>query len=453
MKVAFWQKALEQRLIEADPIEHDGRVGAIVTDSRQVHPGDIFVALRGERFDGHHYVKNVARVGVSAVIVRRRQADIDVAQWVVKDTRVALGRLARAYRKHMQARVLVVGGSNGKTTTTQMAAHTLKKLRDVVLWATKGNFNNEIGVSQTLLGLEPGHTHAVIEAGMNHPGEMGYLSRWIAPNVALLTNAQREHQEFLGTVQASAYENGQLIVGLSDDGIAVYPASDACAGIWESLARARGVRAMTYRADGSSDADLWVRRTRQGVYFVTQKERYLAKLSIHGRHNLHNAAGVATALWAMGFALEDIVHAMADFQALAGRGARHQIGDLCVIDDAYNANPDSVRASMRMTCKESGPLLYILGRMGEVGSQARACHRELGAYARELGFDAFWGIGPATKVACRAFGLQARYFATREEAMQAWCEHPMQTGVVTIKASHSAGLEKIVQLILQNAQQ
>lgn len=451
MKSAFWYKAIEKCLRRPEVLLKDSRVGAIVTDSRKVQPGDIFVAIRGERFDGHDYVQQVAQMGACAVVVDHRVENVRVAQWVVQDTRIAYGRLAHALRQAMSAKVLVVGGSNGKTTTTQMAAHVLQRMPRVALWATKGNFNNEIGVAQTLLGLQEQHTHAVIEAGMNHPGEMGYLSHWIAPNVVLLTNAQREHQEFLGTVEASAYENGHLIVALSSDGVAVYPASDACASIWESLARARGVRTMTYRADGATRADVWVEVTADGTYFVTKQERCRAQLSIHGAHNLHNAAGVVAALLTMGFSLSAIVAALEDFRALAGRGARTQVGDLCVIDDSYNANPDSVRASMQMTRHEQGPVLYILGRMGEVGANARRCHRELGAYARTLGIDAFWGIGPATQVACRAFGAKARWFATRQEARQAWSQAPLQKGVVTVKASHSAGLEKMVQHILQAA--
>ena len=217
----------------------------LVTDSRRVTQGCVFVALRGERFDAHDFLSAVREAGAAAAVVER-EADVDMPQLVVPDTRWAYMLLAAERRRTFEGPVLAVVGSNGKTTTTQMLAAILKEALGEAFWATKGNFNNELGVSHTLLSMKSGDRMGLVEAGMNHPGEMAQLADMVRPDVVLVTNAQREHQEFLATVEATAYENGFMIAGAAKGARVAVPADDVCAGIWEAMCVASGKEAWLY---------------------------------------------------------------------------------------------------------------------------------------------------------------------------------------------------------------
>lgn len=417
----------------------------ISTDTRTVKPGNAFLALSGERFDGHAFAADAVRAGAVAVILSRPNDDLTVPQIIVRDTGLAYGLSAKAWRSRFAIPMTVVAGSNGKTTTTQMLASILKKRwgADRVC-ATIGNFNNEVGVPRMLWSLGFEHRGAVFECGMNHPGEMARLADWTRPTVALLTNAQREHQEFLKSVEATAHENGLVIVSLPETGIAVYPADDVCTQVWADLAMARGVQSLTYAT--ACEADV-TGRVEEGVLTLClPEETLIVPFALQGEHNLHNALGAAAAAVAMGIDAESIAAGLAAFDLLPGRGARSTSasGVLTVIDDAYNANPDSVRASMKVLAVEPGPRTFVLGDMGEVGEEADAVHREVGAFAKQIGIDALWTSGPRARLAAEAFGEGARWFETREALIDALRGI---TGTVTVKASHSMGFDAVVKAL------
>ena len=423
------------------------RFTGVSTDTRTVKQGNVFVALSGERFDAHQFVGVAVAAGAVAVIVNRPVA-ADVPQIIVSDTGFAYGLSAKAWRSRFAIPLTVVAGSNGKTTTTQMLASILRvRWGEERMCATQGNFNNEVGVPRMLWTLDFEHRGAVIECGMNHPGEMARLADWTRPTVALLTNAQREHQEFLSGVEATAHENGLVIVSLPETGTAVFPADDDCADIWAGLAMARGVQTLTYATEEGVDADVTGRLVEDILVINTPEETFSVRLSIAGAHNVHNALGAAAAALAMGIDTESIVRGLEVFRALPGRGERTRSasGNLLIIDDAYNANPDSVRASMRLLSREVGPRIFVLGDMAEVGDECEAVHREVGSYARELGLDALYASGENSRFATEAFGDKGCWYATKEELIAGLGS--VASGTVVVKASHSMGFAEVVKAL------
>ena len=420
----------------------------VSTDTRTVGAGNLFVALRGERFDGHDFVGAAQAAGAVCAVVEH-PVDADLPQLVVTDAGRAYGLIAKAWRGRFAIPLTAVGGSNGKTTTTQMLASILRERWGAErTCATRGNFNNEVGVPRMLLTLGFEHRGAVFECGMNHPGEMARLADWVRPTVALLTNAQREHQEFLNGVEENARENGLLIVALPETGTAVYPADDPCADIWEGLALARGVKSLTYATDPDVGADVAGRLENGELVISAPDAQIRTTLAIAGEHNVHNAVGAAAAALAMGIDPESIARGLAGFRALRGRGERSlsRSGRLTVIDDAYNANPDSVRASMRLLAGEPGPRTFVLGDMGEIGEGAEAAHREVGAYARSLGIDALYAGGPFSKFAAEAFGAGGRWFESSDALTEALRG---LTGTVTVKASNFMKFGRIADALKQ----
>ena len=423
------------------------RFTGVSTDTRTVKQGNVFVALSGERFDAHQFVGVAVAAGAVAVIVNRPVA-ADVPQIIVSDTGLAYGLSAKAWRSRFAIPLTVVAGSNGKTTTTQMLASILRvRWGEERMCATQGNFNNEVGVPRMLWTLDFEHRGAVIECGMNHLGEMARLADWTRPTVALLTNAQREHQEFLSGVEATAHENGLVIVSLPETGTAVFPADDDCADIWAGLAMARGVQTLTYATEEGVDADVTGRLVEDILVINTPEETFSVRLSIAGAHNVHNALGAAAAALAMGIDTESIVRGLEVFRALPGRGERTRSasGNLLIIDDAYNANPDSVRASMRLLSREVGPRIFVLGDMAEVGDECEAVHREVGSYARELGLDALYASGENSRFATEAFGDKGCWYATKEELIAGLGS--VASGTVVVKASHSMGFAEVVKAL------
>ncbi len=418
------------------------------TDTRTVRAGNVFVALSGERFDGHDFVVKAVEAGAVCAIVERK-VDVDIAQIVVTDSGLAFGLAARAWRNRFALPLAVVAGSNGKTTTTQMLASILlARWGKERMCATEGNFNNEVGVPKMLLKLAFMHRGAVIECGMNHKGEMARLADWTRPTVALLTNAQREHQEFLKGVEETARENGLVIVALPESGTAVYPADDACANIWADLALARGVDELTYATDPDVEADV-TGRLEDGELVISTDEGDVLRtqLRIAGSHNVHNATGAAAAAFAMGIAPEIVAAGLAAFEPVPGRGTRTVKTDLVVIDEAYNANPDSVRAALNVLAAEAGPRTFVLGDMGEIGENAEDAHREVGEYARSQGIDAFYACGPLSRHAVEAFGEGGRWFENREDLIKALRG---LHGTVTVKASHFMGFAAVVRALQDN---
>lgn len=362
-------------------------VKGVSTDTRRIGAGELFVALAGENFDAHDYLDQAAERGACAAVVAHAVPGSSLPQLVLGDTRAALVRIGTAWRARFSLPVVAVTGSNGKTTTKEMISAMLAGWQgEEGRLATAGNLNNDIGVPLTVLRLRSEHRAAVFELGMNHPGEIAQLAAIAAPSVALVTNAQREHQEFMHTVEAVALENGAAIAALPADGVAVYPGDEPYAAIWDKLAAPR--RALRFGLQPGLDvyaeqilADVDATRCR----VVTPMGNADLTLPVPGLHNLRNALAAIASAIAAGVPLEVAVRALAGFSPVAGRMQYKKLSDgTLLIDDTYNANPDSVRVAIDVLARIAGTRVLVLGDMGEVGDNGPAMHEEVGNYAREL---------------------------------------------------------------------
>ncbi len=380
------------------------------SDSRKITPGAVFLALAGETFDGHDYLAQVLAAGAVAAIVDQVNPAIELPQIGVGDTRQALLQIGKAWRRQFDIPVIAVTGSNGKTTTKEMIASILAAwLGESQRLATAGNLNNELGVPFTLLRLSAEHRAAVIELGMNHPGEIAVLADTAAPTVALVNNAQREHQEFMVSVEAVAAENGQVLLNLPDGGVGVYPANDTYTSLWDGMSGEH----VQLRFGLTQQAQIWpsnITSDALGTSFLmhTPVGEQPVELSVPGVHNLSNALAAAACGIAAGAPLEAVAKGLSDFHAVAGRMQPHRLADgVVMIDDTYNANPDSVRAAIDVLASLTGPRVLVLGDMGEVGDNGPAMHYEVGEYARHKGIETLLTLGQATQESARAFGAGA----------------------------------------------
>jgi UDP-N-acetylmuramoyl-tripeptide--D-alanyl-D-alanine ligase len=431
----------------------------VSTDSRAAGPGDLFVALRGERFDAHDFLPAVALQDANAVLVTRAPADLGLPYLLVEDTRIALGELARGWRRRFTLPIVAVTGSNGKTTVKEMISSIfLAEAGDAGRLATRGNLNNDIGLPLTVLRLTDAHTLAVIELGMNHPGETAYLADVLEPTVALINNAQREHQEFMLTVEAVAREHASVIDALGTDGTAVFPADDAYAAVWREAAQNRRVIDFllvdTAGAAGVTGAAVTgtARDDAQGTVLdvVTPAGTFSVRLRTQGKHNQCNALAATAAAVAAGVPVQAIKQGLEAFEPVKGRlqvkrATVAPFAGVKVIDDSYNANPDSMRAAIDVLAAEPAPRVLIVGDMGEIGDQEEAGHREIGAYAHARGIEGFFAMGRASRFACDAFGPAARHFSSPETLLDALLASGFGAGAtLLVKGSRFMAMERIV---------
>ena len=417
------------------------------TDTRSLQGGDLFVALRGERFDANDLIVQAQASGAVACIAHAGRIPAGFSGLEVEDTRLALGRLGAAWRERFQLPLIAVTGSNGKTTVTQMVASILRAWQGDAALATQGNFNNDIGLPLTLLRLRASHRVAVLELGMNHPGEIAYLAQLARPTVAVVNNAQREHQEFMATVEAVARENGSVLQALGPQGTAVFPAGEEFTALWTQLAAARPH--LTF-GDAPSGADLVLAGTEwhQGHWAVrahTPAGPLDFRLHIAGRHNVRNALAAAACALAAGAPLAAIAQGLQAFEPVKGRSRALAVPfagrTLTVVDDTYNANPDSVRAAIDVLAELPGPRLLVLGDMGEVGDQGPQFHAEVGAYARERGIEQLLTLGEQSRaMAGRHFDDVAALNAAVVAALPA-------VASVLVKGSRFMAMERVVQAI------
>lgn len=432
------------------------------TDTRSLRPGDLFVALKGERFDAASFLPQAAAAGAAAALCDASAAPQLAASGLpgvlVPDARAALGELARQWRLRFAGPLIAVTGSNGKTTVTQMIAAILRAWQGDAALATEGNFNNDIGLPLTLLRLRDTHRVAVVELGMNHPGEIAQLARIAQPTVALVNNAQREHQEFMTSVQAVAQENGAVLASLPADGTAVFPAGDAYENLWKRLSGACkqllfgeqtfGEQAPVRLMAADWQADHWRARAATPVGEVA------FDLHVAGRHNLHNALAALACAVAAGAPADALAQGLSAFAPVQGRSRtqvlRHRGRAVTLIDDTYNANPDSVRALIDVLAELPGPRLLVLGDMGEVGEQGPAFHAEVGAYARQRGIDRLLAHGPQAIHAAMAFG-GGLHFEGMEALIDAVRTHMAQAAppvaAVAVKGSRFMRMERVVQAL------
>jgi UDP-N-acetylmuramoyl-tripeptide--D-alanyl-D-alanine ligase len=420
----------------------DVRFDGVSTDTRSVGKGQLFVAIRGEHFDGHDFLAAATERGAAAALVdEKHSAPAPLPVLVADDTRKGLGRLGRHWRLRFAPALVALTGSNGKTTTKEMLASILRRhAGDAGALATRGNLNTDIGVPLTLLELRAGHRYCAIELGMNHPGEIAMLAEIARPTVALVNNAQREHLEFMHSVESVAEENASVFDALPADGVAVLNADDAMAGVFRR--KAGGRRRVEF---GLHKGDV------TGRYALTALESEItlrtpageaqALLAIPGLHNVRNALAAAACAHAAGIPVEAIGAGLSAFRPYAGRlQVKRTAAGATLIDDSYNANPDSVRAAIDVLAACPGPTALVLGDMGEVGTQGPEFHAEVGRYAKEKGIDVLLAVGSASKQSVVAFGGNARHFEDVTEIPSGL--KGMKT--ILVKGSRFMKMERIV---------
>jgi len=424
------------------------RFTSVSTDTRTAAAGCVFFALRGERFDAHDFVAEAAAAGAVAAVVERR-VEVPLPQIVVADARRALGIAAAAWRARFDLPLIAVAGSNGKTTVTQMIGSILAAAygedRRLV---TRGNLNNDIGLPLMLFELAARHRAAVLELGMNHPGEIAYLAQLAQPTVAVVNNAQREHQEFMASVEATAHENGAVIAALPPQGVAVFPADDPCAAIWRTLAGTRRVIdfARSAHAVVTATAEPTVAGSRLSI--ATPQGLIETSIGAPGAHNVHNALAATAACLAIGVPVAAIATGLAAFAPVKGRGVRLSTASgATLIDDTYNANPDSMRAAIDVLASYPAPRVLVIGDMGEVGAQGPAFHREIGAYARSRGIETLLATGDLAREAVSAFGKGAMHFADTDALIAAARAAAAPGATLLVKGSRFMRMERVVQAL------
>jgi len=435
----------------------DVRFDAVSSDSRKIVRGDLFVALRGENFDGYEFVAKAAQGGAAASLVNadsyKAHPSIVGPQssaLAVADTRLALGQLAAYWRKQFDIPLVAITGSNGKTTVKEMLASILREAAgsaDAVL-ATRGNLNNDIGMPLTLLQLNATHRYAVIEMGMNHPGEIEYLSQLAAPDVALINNASGAHLEGLGSVEAVARAKGEIFAGLKHHGTAVINSDDAHAPLWRGLAGAHPL--LEFGLDLQADVcGNWQPRGYGLRLDVTAPQGlFTADLQVPGEHNARNALAATAAAIVLNIPLQTIAAGLEKFGGVAGRLQRKTaLHGASLIDDTYNANPASVRAAISVLAQAGGKRVLVLGDMGELGGDAVAFHAGIGGEARRAGIEKFYALGALSGNAVREFGSGAQHFESIEE-LQAALEKELDANTtVLVKGSRFMKMERVVQYL------
>ncbi len=395
----------------------DQPLKTIVTDSRKLSKDDFFVAIAGEKFDAHDFLAQVQHAGaMGSLISDTSKAPTQLPLVVVKNTVTALGEIAKAWRLELAPKVVVVTGSNGKTTVKEMIASIFRvAVGQEQSLSTQGNLNNEIGLPLTLLRLNSEHQLAVIELGMNHPGETKVLAEIASPDITLINNAQREHQEFMQTVEAVAQEHALAIQALPADGYAVFPSDSEYADIWRSAARARPIFTFALNDERKQNqanhpTDVIGRWHEKGHLEISSSHwqtSALVHLKTLGDHNAKNALAATAVGLAAGVSKEAIIQGLEDFEAVGGRMRKLDIkigkSSITLVDDTYNANPDSVIAAIQAIEDLSGKHWLVLGDMGEVGDQGPVFHHEIGEYAAHHQIDQLLSIGELTTFTNEAF--------------------------------------------------
>ena len=435
-------------------------IARVHTDTRSLQPGDLFVALKGERFDANEFLARALAGGASAALCNQpfaaQLAALGMSGIAVDDSKLALGQLAAGWRAQFKLPLIAVTGSNGKTTVTQMIAGILRAFKPEGALATQGNLNNDIGVPMTLLRLRAQHQLAVVELGMNHPGEIAGLAAMAKPTVALVNNAQREHLEFMATVEAVARENGSVLQALAGNGTAVFPSDDAYSGLWHDLAGARATLTFAIQAaSGEADVTCAAPQWQNGVWAVqaqTPAGALSYTLRVAGLHNVKNSLAACACALAAGVPLTAIAQGLQSFEPVKGRSralALTVAGQPCtLVDDSYNANPDSVRAAVEVLAALPAPRMLVLGDMGEVGQQGPQFHAEIGELARQRGIEQVLTLGDLSSATTQQYGGGQHFDDIQDINRAALAELPRMRSVL-VKGSRFMQMERVVQAITE----
>lgn len=445
MQLAEAADALHAELLGADVAFE--RVGS---DSRSIEAGQLFVALKGEHFDGNTFAAEAINKGAAAVMVSDAATAARPAL-LVKDTRLALGELAKYWRGKFGAPVIGVTGSNGKTTTKEMLTAILAAATGDAgkVHATYGNLNNDIGLPLTLLKIRPHHQYVVAEMGMNHLGEIDYLTHIARPNVAVINNANTAHIGELGSRENIARAKGEIFAGLQADGVAVINADNDFAAYWQTLNTGRKVVTFGLKQQADVTAVYQEQAGVSQVSLTTPNGQVSFELKVEGVHNISNALAASAAAYALGISNADIAKGLQNFGGVYGRLERKAaVNGAVLIDDTYNANPDSMKAAIDVLAKQGGEKLLVLGDMGELGAGAQNMHAEIGAYAKAAGLAALYCLGESSKEMVKAFGAGARHFESPEAVAAAVLPQLDNNSTVLVKGSRFMRMERVVSLLV-----
>jgi UDP-N-acetylmuramoyl-tripeptide--D-alanyl-D-alanine ligase len=447
------------KVLQAKVAGFDVAFEGVSTDTRTLKQGHLFVAIRGERYDGHGFLAAAADAGAAAAMVDSAgdKAQSRLPLLVVDDTRLALGRLAGHWRGRFRMPLVALTGSSGKTTVKEMLAAILRHAAgggasragtaDPVL-ATRGNLNNDIGLPLMLLDLRQAHHYAVIEMGMNHAGEIRYLAQLADPDVALVTNAGRAHIEFLGSEEAIARAKSEIFESLRPEAIAVFNADDVFAPLWRELTRGR--RCVTFGLEQAADMSgtYQLRELESDIVLKSSSGQAPVRLSAPGVHNVRNALAAAAAATALDVPLGVIAAGLERFSGIKGRLQRKRgLNGAVLIDDTYNANPESVRAALCVLAQAPGRRIFVFGDMGELGREAARLHAEIGACAKEAHLECMLTLGESSAEASRTFGRNAKHFSLIEDLLADLQSALAPDVTVLVKGSRFMKMERVVQAL------
>jgi UDP-N-acetylmuramoyl-tripeptide--D-alanyl-D-alanine ligase len=435
--------------------QDDLRFDNVSTDTRNIRPGDLFVALRGDRFDGHGFLETARQSGAVAAVVDRADDRVVMPQLVVNDTVDALAALAAGNRNLSGARFVAVTGSSGKTTVREMVAAILAQMGNTL--ATEGNLNNHIGVPLTLFRLAPEHKYAAIELGASGLGEIAHTVAVVKPDVAILTNAGQAHLEGFGSYQNIVRAKGEIIDGLSENGVAVLNLDDPAFDQWKTRAGARRVRSVSGRGQREADyrsADVHLDGGQ--LDFTAQGPNGWQcdiRLSLQGEHNISNALMAIAATQAVGATDSAIQKGLAGLQAFKGRLQTLKLTSRwTVIDDSYNANPASMKAAIGVLATHSGYRTAVLGAMAELGADALAMHRDVGQFAREQGIERLLVVGSGCEGYVEGFGDAVETCSSHEDAVARLFGNDADPQTVLVKGSRSSAMDRVVEGIKQKVE-
>lgn len=422
----------------------DVMLEGVSTDTRSLQAGQLFVALHGPHFDGHDYLAEAKAKGAAACMVEKPVANCPAL--IVGDTRIALGQLAKAWRRNFAMPLVAVTGSNGKTTVKEMLASIFVQQGDVL--ATRGNLNNDIGVPLTLLDLDSNHSSAVVEMGANHAGEIAYLTTLAEPNVAVITNAASAHLEGFGTLEGVANAKGEILQGLKDDGTAIINADDEYASLWRGLAKDKKVLSFGLQNPADITARWQAGDRGSQIHVTTPEGKVKLHLALLGEHNVMNALAAIAAAQATGVTLKTIKAGLEAMQPVAGRlQLKAGIHGSRIIDDTYNANPASLAAAIEVLTGFGGKHILVLGDMGELGDETKTLHAEAGRFARAHGVDCLYTVGPMAAAAADAFGEGAQQCDSHEAASKTLQQELADDVTVLVKGSRLSQMERVVQTL------
>lgn len=426
------------------PIDTDAPVHGFSIDTRNLLPGDVFVALQGEHVDGHTYIPEAVKKGAVAILCHKPAAHVQIPQFVVKDVVESLGFIARKHRDRIDCPVIALTGSNGKTTVKEMIASCLPQ----PALATQGNLNNHLGVPLMVLRLRPEHRFAVFELGANHIGEIAYTAGICKPDVALINNIAPAHIEGFGSIDGVAKAKGEIYTALPKNGIAIVNDDDTYHHFWDDTINQKRCFRFSLRHKASchaSDIQWSAEGCAQFTLHLPEQVSIRVNLQLPGEHMVANALAAASCLWNVGITVTEIAQGLSTFRGVKGRQSILKgLGGARIIDDSYNANLRSVLAGVAVLAHYPGKRILVLGDMGELGDNTVSHHQQIGEAAKEAGIDALYTVGQYSRASSDAFGEHGYHFFSKTDLLEQLTPHLSKDTSVLVKGSRSAAMETIV---------